>query len=146
MRAHNLLPLVFLGLLPGCGQPVSVSPVERQSVDPNFSGLVFVLTDAGGKSQSLGRFRPSERRQVAVRLENRTGRVLKWDSIQVSCECLTVRLLGSQLDVNGRMDGVVVLDLGHTPDFRGGLMLTAEAMPAGGGRSAFTLDLLADVE
>jgi hypothetical protein len=134
--------LLTTPVLAGCGSLTSVDRGNNGEV--SSSGLVFSLTESKSKPQSLGTFARAERREVPIRLENRTGRVLRWDTVRTSCECLEVRLPASQLDVDGRLDGVAVLDLEHTPDFRGGLILTAEAVTTGGS-PVFTFELLADV-
>lgn len=148
MRARTHVIVLFLAtpLLVGCSSPASPTPADHSDTgEPSFSGLVFFLTDAKSERQALGPFAASERREIPIRLENRTGHPLRWSTMKMSCGCLELRLPANHLGVGEWMDGVVFIDLSHAPDFRGGLVLTAEAVKTEGSPSVFSLVFLVDI-
>lgn len=96
-RKHLIVFLLTTPVLAGCGSLPSVDPGNSSEV--SSSDLVFTLTEARNKPQSLGSFARSERREVPIRLENQTGRALRWALWKTSCECIEIKLPASQLDV-----------------------------------------------
>lgn len=138
---RGLLLLACFGCF-GCSDQPATYPPVLPSLDEKIG---IRLAPNGIVRRSLGVFCPSEQRVIPIRLENNTGHPLQWASIRTSCECLNMLPPAGQLGVGGQLDGEIIIDLTHTPEFRGGLLLIAEAISADSGRPIFTLALQADV-
>ncbi len=77
---------------------------------------------------------------------NAGGEAVELGPVTTSCDCLSVSLSRSTLEPGAEVPGAFILDLSREPDFRGGLMLSAEAsVPGKPGVRAFAARLTADV-
>ncbi len=84
--------------------------------------------------------------EVPFVLVNEVPEAVTLGEVVTSCACLSVTLESQVVSAGGSVNGTAVVDFSDDPNYRGSLLLTAEAKAAGASaRRAFMIRLDVDV-
>lgn len=112
--------------------------------DPRSGNDAAAATTPVFRDVNLGILRRAPRREMVIRLANRTRRPVPCTELRTSCGCLSVVANKTSIDPSDDALAMVRLDLADRPGFVGNLAVEATAVDSDGAES-FRFNVLAEV-
>jgi hypothetical protein len=107
-----------------CRPTTSSNSTHDQTFETNTGSRMDALFLDPNKLE-LGRKFQRSRSVTEVKLKNNSNKQIIIQTIETSCDCLTVHPSSMQLEPGQIVTLQVILDLSNDPDFKGGLQATA---------------------